>query len=527
MFNGDMLAAAAGIRKVIDNQMGDLIRKSTLERGYDPRDFVMMAYGGAGPVHAASYGAEVGVPEIIVPFFATVHSAYGAARSDVRFSLQHSHPLVLPAAPEQVEAIYAAMERDGAQRLGQADVAVGRQRFERWVEARYRRQVHHVRVVAPALIDEAGLTAMAASFEHEYERLFGKGAALKDAGIELVNYGVDAIGVVPHVAPARAHAGRATTPHARRLTWCPTQARMVETPVYDGPSLATGAAFAGPAIIEHPGTNIVVLAGQTARIDDDRHTPHHDRQHHEGHAMNTRVPVDVDPVTFEVLNHRLLSITEEMGIQYMRCSGSNVLITGNDAATAIMLPDGALVSVGPYIVTQGNVLPLIVESTQRMTHPSTGIGDGDIFICNDPYLGAIHHPDFATVAPIYHEGELVAWIGASGHQLDTGGMDPGGFSIKAVDTHQEGLRMPPVKLVEAGKVREDVLAWILNQVRDPLVGPRRPGPDCRAQHRPPQHPRADRALGCRRGEGRDERLDRARARKALAAPAGIARRRVA
>ncbi|HZP88320.1 MAG TPA: hydantoinase B/oxoprolinase family protein [Burkholderiales bacterium] len=186
--------------------------------------------------------------------------------------------------------------------------------------------------------------------------------------------------------------------------------------------------------------------------------------------MNKPITAEVDPVTFEVLNHRLLSITEEMGIQYMRCSGSNVLITGNDAATAIMLPDGALVSVGPYIVTQGNVLPLIVGSTQRLTHAATGIADGDIFICNDPYLGAIHHPDIATVTPIFHEGELVAWIGASGHQLDTGGMDPGGFSIKAVDTHQEGLRMPPVKLVEAGKVREDVLAWILNQVRDPLVG---------------------------------------------------------
>ena len=185
--------------------------------------------------------------------------------------------------------------------------------------------------------------------------------------------------------------------------------------------------------------------------------------------MNQRVTA-IDPVTFEVLNHRLLSITEEMGIQYMRCSGSNVLITGNDAATAVMLPDGALVSVGPYIVTQGNVLPLIVQSTQRLVHPSVGIRDGDIFICNDPYLGAIHHPDFATVMPIFHEGELLAWLGASGHQLDTGGMDPGGFSIKAVDTHQEGLRMPPVKLAEAGVVREDVVAWIMNQVRDPLVG---------------------------------------------------------
>ena len=177
----------------------------------------------------------------------------------------------------------------------------------------------------------------------------------------------------------------------------------------------------------------------------------------------------IDPVSFEVLNHRLLSITEEMGIQYMRCSGSNVLITGNDAATAIMRPDGALVAVGPYIVTQGNVLPLIVNSTQKLIHPDVGINDGDIFICNDPYLGAIHAPDFATVAPIFHNDQIVAWIGASGHQLDTGGMDPGGFSIKAVDIHQEGIRMPPVKIVEGGRVREDVLAWIRNQVRDPLV----------------------------------------------------------
>jgi N-methylhydantoinase A len=272
MFRGDVLAAAAGIRKVVDNQMGDLIRKSTLERGYDARDFVLMAYGGAGPVHAASYGAEVGVREILIPFFATVHSAYGAAQSDVRFSLQHSHPLVLPVAPTKVEAIYAAMESDGRARLAQADVPPAQHRFERWVEARYRRQVHHVRVRAPAVIDDAGLSAMSAGFEREYERLFGRGAALKDAGIELVNYGVDAVGVVPRVEDARAGGGGVGNPRARRMTYCPVVGDLVDTPVYDGPGLAPGSAIAGPAIIEHPGTNIVVLRGQTARVDDFRHT---------------------------------------------------------------------------------------------------------------------------------------------------------------------------------------------------------------------------------------------------------------
>ena len=272
LFKGDVLAAAAGIRQVIDSQMADLIRKSTLERGHDPRQFVMMAYGGAGPVHAASYGAEVGVREIIVPFFATVHSAYGAALSDVRFSLQHSHPLVLPVGPDIVEAIYSTMERHGAQRLAEADVPASQQRHERWVEARYRRQVHHLRVPAPSRIDETGLKVMAERFENEYERLFGKGAALKDAGIELVNYGVDAIGNVPKPVALPWARGAAVEPRERRMTWCPTRRDRVPTPIYDGPALPADTELVGPVIIEHPGTTIVVLAGQSARIDEHRHT---------------------------------------------------------------------------------------------------------------------------------------------------------------------------------------------------------------------------------------------------------------
>jgi N-methylhydantoinase B len=178
----------------------------------------------------------------------------------------------------------------------------------------------------------------------------------------------------------------------------------------------------------------------------------------------------VDPVTFEVVSHRLGLIAEEMGIIYMRTSGSHVLVTGNDAATGVALPGGELVIAGPYITTQANVLPLIIESTIRLCSENPGIGEGDVFICNDPYLGAIHQPDIATVAPIFHEGRIIGWLGASGHQLDIGGMAPGGFSVGVVDVHQEGLRIPPVKLVEGGRLREDLFRWILNSVRDPLVG---------------------------------------------------------
>lgn len=177
----------------------------------------------------------------------------------------------------------------------------------------------------------------------------------------------------------------------------------------------------------------------------------------------------IDPVTFEVVWHRLLDITEEMGIKYMRTSGSPVLVGAYDASTGITTPDGRLVAMGPYITTQGHVLRLIIESTIRLRRKDPGFRDGDMFICNDPYLGATHQPDVATVAPVFHDDALRAWVGSSGHWLDIGGPEPGGFTVTAQSVFDEGLRMPPTRIVDEGHVREDLVQLILSQLREPLV----------------------------------------------------------
>lgn len=180
-------------------------------------------------------------------------------------------------------------------------------------------------------------------------------------------------------------------------------------------------------------------------------------------------PAEVDPVTFEVVWHRLLDITEEMGIKYMRTSGSPVLVGAYDASTGITLPDGELVAMGPYITTQAHVLRLIIGSVieRRTEHP--GINPGDMYICNDPYLGATHQPDVATVAPVHAGDELIAWVGSSGHWLDIGGPEPGGFTMTARSVFDEGLRMPPTRIVEGGETREDLVQLIMNQIREPLA----------------------------------------------------------
>jgi N-methylhydantoinase B len=94
-----------------------------------------------------------------------------------------------------------------------------------------------------------------------------------------------------------------------------------------------------------------------------------------------------------------------------------------------------------------------------------------MFVVNDPYYGAVHHPDVSLVAPIYHEGRLIARAGVAAHQVDMGGMSVGSISPRAREKHQEGLMMPPIKLVERGVLRRDVWRLILNVTRQPeMVG---------------------------------------------------------
>jgi N-methylhydantoinase A len=269
LFSGDVIAAAAGIRRVVDAQMADLIRKTTLQRGHDPRRFALMAYGGSGPVHAASYGADLGISEIIIPLNAPVHSAFGGALSDVRFSLRYSDPLTLPVEPAKLESIFMPMERDGDKLLADADIAPADRRFERWVEARFRRQVHTVRVrVANEIATAETVAQVAKDFEAEYERLFGVGSALKDAGIEMVDYGVDAVGIV-RKPPATMHSsGGGAESHTSRKAFCPLVGGMIDTPIYEGTTLKANATISGPAVIEHPGTTIVLHTGHRARVDE-------------------------------------------------------------------------------------------------------------------------------------------------------------------------------------------------------------------------------------------------------------------
>jgi N-methylhydantoinase A len=270
LFGGDVVAAAAGIRQIVDAQMGDLVHKVTIERGHDPRDFAMVAYGGAGPLHAAGYGKVIGIGTIIVPHAATAYSAYGAAASDVRHYGQRSVRADLLDDDAALEAAYQALEEAGRHVVRQQAVQASAVWSSRWADMRFERQLHDVRVTLGSAERPGGADALGTAFLAKYESLYGRNAVLPDARPVLLRIGVETAGTIakPHLADlATATGGAGDAITSRRNVYWPELDGWLQTPVYDSARLTCGHRLAGHAIIDQPGTTVVVPPGWTAEID--------------------------------------------------------------------------------------------------------------------------------------------------------------------------------------------------------------------------------------------------------------------
>jgi len=166
-------------------------------------------------------------------------------------------------------------------------------------------------------------------------------------------------------------------------------------------------------------------------------------------------PVEVDPITYEIIKHRIWYAGLSLGETLKKVSGTIVTAEANDMSSYITLEDGAPVFIGPYVIFHSGNADLIVHNTIELNKDDPGIFDGDMFFVNDPWLGPAHQPDCAIVAPIFLDGEMFCWTGLTVHQLDLGGIDPGGLCPNARDVYAEPTLFPAVKIVERGKFRTD------------------------------------------------------------------------
>jgi N-methylhydantoinase B len=178
---------------------------------------------------------------------------------------------------------------------------------------------------------------------------------------------------------------------------------------------------------------------------------------------------DLNAVTFEVIRNRMVAITEEMRIALQSVSGSPTVTEASDFFTGLFQPDGAIVSMGFQVSYQAPVCGQVIRHINGK--PQLKVRDGDMFIGNDPYIGALHQNDVQMIGPIHAGDEIIAWAGVEAHETDVGGMDFASWCPKAREVQQEGIRIPCVKLVDQGEIREDVLEMIVTASRLPdLLG---------------------------------------------------------
>jgi N-methylhydantoinase A len=261
--------AAAAVIDVVNHAMAEVLKIVSVQRGHDPGDFVLAAFGGAGPLHCTALAQELGIAEIICPPIPGAFSALGLVGTDLkRDYVRTVYATTAACDPAVLEAAFMALERDGAAMLDRAGIAPERRRFERSFDARYERQSHELSVpVARATIDAATVAEVATAFHDRHRQTYGHDN--RSEPVQLVSVRVAAIGAIAPLVirdpPAPCETGAVK---GRRQVWFHATG-VTEAAILDRARMATGMEILGPTVIESVESTILVPPGWQARMDDD------------------------------------------------------------------------------------------------------------------------------------------------------------------------------------------------------------------------------------------------------------------
>lgn len=175
----------------------------------------------------------------------------------------------------------------------------------------------------------------------------------------------------------------------------------------------------------------------------------------------------VDPVTFQIIRHKLYQVIDEAIIALENVSGSPITNEGHDLMVSLYKADGGLMVGGVGFLHHLTSASQAVKHVIANFSQDPGIFEDDVYFFNDSYTAALHPPDVYLISPIYHAGRLTGFVANFVHVTDIGAVDPGGFSPNARESFQEGFQTKGLKIVERGRLRRDVVETFLNVVRDP------------------------------------------------------------
>jgi N-methylhydantoinase A len=269
-----LMEAASGIARIAEFKMADIIRKTTVEKGFDPRDFVLFAFGGAGPTHAGVFARELGVQKVVIPQkeIASTWCAFGAASADILHVYEQADIQVSPFDAARVNAVLDALEKRANAQMDRDGIARPRRGYRYSLDMRHKGQINEVEVMLPEKrLAKNFREPLRRRFTARYEQLYGRGSSYGEARLEIVTMRLRATAATPRPKLSRAKKLSAKIdPKAARgkrsIYWADLK-KAVATPIYDGAFLSPGNAIRGPAVIETTDTTVVVHPARTLKVD--------------------------------------------------------------------------------------------------------------------------------------------------------------------------------------------------------------------------------------------------------------------
>ena len=255
------IETAAGAIRIVEFQMAELMRQMSVQRGLDSREFVVYSYGGAAGAHAATYARELGVKTVVVPLGSTAStwSALGVQAADLIHVLEKAELMIAPFDTDRINDIFSALEKRGIAQLHRDGVAAKDILLERYVEMKFKLQIHLVEVqVRRGKLNGHHLVELQNDFVEKYERTHGKGSAFTGAGTEIGLFRVVARGRMERPAVSQYQRQHAAKSARYRQVYWPQKSGFQNTPIHDAASLKAGQVVKGPAIIQMPETTLVV-----------------------------------------------------------------------------------------------------------------------------------------------------------------------------------------------------------------------------------------------------------------------------
>jgi N-methylhydantoinase A/oxoprolinase/acetone carboxylase beta subunit/N-methylhydantoinase B/oxoprolinase/acetone carboxylase alpha subunit len=446
-------AAAEGIVEVVNENMVGALRLVSVEKGYDPREFALLAFGGAGPLHANALAELMGTYPVIVPPTPGVLAALGGVVSPFRSEFTETFIRRFDRVSHaEVVARLRGLEERALEWLAGEGIEAARRRVRFTVDVRYHKQALEMPIeVDPEELERVGFGPLAERFAEQHERQY---AFRLDVAAEFVNLRAVALSEsdIPHPRLALSQDTGGAGPLRRQRIF--HRGDWVEATVHERERLRPGDRIEGPAIVTQVDSTTVVLPGHWAEID-----AFHNLVIRPLVATAKTRQAD-SPIVIDIIENALKSIRREMDAVIFRAAMSTVIREEHDSFPLLTDERGRMVA-GQF----GWQLEEFFEH-----YPKERMRPGDVLILNDPYLcgGAIQHtPDMLVLRPIFYRDQLVGFASQLGNLMDIGGSVPGSMPTNARSIFEEGIRFPPVKLYDGGELVQAIVDILARNSRTP------------------------------------------------------------